>query len=91
MAVSRITSTGQITVPKEIRERLRVGPGDSLEFHFEGDRLEVRPIRRRSISEFRGLFKPDNDSGIPWDEQRQLAWERRARRIQGEKADEVDA
>ena len=56
MMRARLTSKGQITIPKEVRERLGVGQGDSLEFSFEGGRVEVRPIRRRNIAEFRGLF-----------------------------------
>jgi AbrB family looped-hinge helix DNA binding protein len=32
MTTSKLTSKGQITIPKEIRERLGVGPGDKLRF-----------------------------------------------------------
>lgn len=56
MSRSRITSKGQITIPKEVRERLGLEAGDALEFRFEGDRLEAVPIRRRSIADFRGRF-----------------------------------
>lgn len=32
MATAKITSKGQITLPKEIRARLGIGPGDEVEF-----------------------------------------------------------
>ena len=32
MATAKITSKGQITLPKEIRTRLGIGPGDEVEF-----------------------------------------------------------
>ena len=49
MATARITSKGQITVPKQVRDRLGIEPGDALEFHFEDGRLEVRPVRHRRL------------------------------------------
>jgi AbrB family looped-hinge helix DNA binding protein len=45
MQRTRVSSRGQITVPKELRDRLRLKPGDGVEFEFLGDRLEVRPAR----------------------------------------------
>jgi antitoxin PrlF len=32
MLVAKITSKGQVTIPKEVRERLGVNTGDELEF-----------------------------------------------------------
>jgi len=32
MAKSRMTTKGQVTIPKEVRERLGLRPGDELEF-----------------------------------------------------------
>ncbi|MDQ6924980.1 MAG: type II toxin-antitoxin system PrlF family antitoxin [Candidatus Eremiobacteraeota bacterium] len=37
MPQAKITSKGQITIPKSIRERLRVGPGDRVAFRVEND------------------------------------------------------
>lgn len=52
---ARITSQGQITVPKSVREALAVAPGDELEFELTEDGARVRPQRRRSILEFAGI------------------------------------
>jgi AbrB family looped-hinge helix DNA binding protein len=56
MVLARITSKGQVTIPKQVRERLGVEPGDALDFQFEDGRLEIRPVRRRHLAKFRGLF-----------------------------------
>jgi antitoxin PrlF len=52
---ARITSQGQITVPKAIRDALGARPGDDLEFVPRGRELivEVRP--RRTVLDFAGL------------------------------------
>jgi antitoxin PrlF len=90
MVKAKVTSKGQITVPKVVRERLGLRPGDALEFHLQGDSLEVKPIRRKSILEFRGIFKVDDPPQIPWKEQRRLAWEWRAQHVLGQKNDQPD-
>lgn len=55
VARSRITSQGQITVPKAVRDSLEVGPGDELEFEPMGEGYIIRPRRRRSILDFAGI------------------------------------
>jgi AbrB family looped-hinge helix DNA binding protein len=46
---ARITSKGQITVPREIRRALGVGPGDKLLFEKDGGGgIHVRPVRTKS-------------------------------------------
>lgn len=77
MATARISSKGQITIPKQVRERLGLEPGDALEFWFEDDRLEVRPVRRRRVNEFRGLFHVPQARDFA--EERAQAWSARER------------
>ncbi len=36
---SRLTSKSQTTIPKRIRERLRLKPGDVVKYEIEGDRV----------------------------------------------------
>jgi antitoxin PrlF len=44
MATSTLTSKGQVTIPKAIRERLALSEGDTLEFTIdERGRIVVRP------------------------------------------------
>lgn len=81
MATARITSKGQITIPKQVREHLGLEPGDALEFWIEGDRLEVRPVRRRRLKEFQGLFHGPQVRDFA--EERAQAWSERARQVIG--------
>jgi antitoxin PrlF len=42
MLTSRLTSKGQTTVPREVREKLRLRPGDTLVYVEEGGRIVLR-------------------------------------------------
>lgn len=46
MTIATITSKGQVTIPKSIRERLHLQPGDQLDFLMEGE--ESVRIKRRT-------------------------------------------
>jgi AbrB family looped-hinge helix DNA binding protein len=61
---ARLTSQGQITVPKAVRDALGARPGDEIEFvPRDGELLiEVRP--RRSVLDFAGLAS-DAAAAIP--------------------------
>ena len=61
---ARITSKGQITVPREVRRILGVRAGDRLLFESDGKDIRVRPVRSRStFSEYRGIGNPEIGSG----------------------------
>lgn len=51
MAQSRLTAQGQISVPAAVRRKLGVGPGSTLEWHEDGERVIVRRAGRSSSSE----------------------------------------
>ncbi|MDP8900586.1 MAG: AbrB/MazE/SpoVT family DNA-binding domain-containing protein [Actinomycetota bacterium] len=54
MSRAKITSKGQITVPKDVRDRLGLESGDRVVFEFEGDTVRLRVERRKSLGELRG-------------------------------------
>ena len=55
---AKITSKGQLTIPKSVRERLGVGPGDELEFVEEAGQFLVRKLVRESpVHAYRGYLK----------------------------------
>ncbi len=61
---ARITSKGQITVPREIRRLLGVRPGDRLLFEGDEKGVRVRPVRIESpFAKFKGLGNPGIGSG----------------------------
>ncbi len=73
---ARITSKGQITVPRDIRRTLGVHPGDSLLFESDGAGVRVRPVRAKSpFEKYRGVGNP----GIPSGRKAVRDWIRRLR------------
>ena len=61
---ARITSKGQITVPREVRRVLGVRTGDKLLFESDGKGIRVRPVRSTSaFSKYRGIGNPGISSG----------------------------
>jgi len=61
---AKITSKGQITVPREIRHALGVKPGDKIIFEQNGKDISVRPVRSKSVfAKYRGIGNPGVPSG----------------------------
>jgi len=53
---AKLTSKGQITVPREVRRLLGVRAGDRLLFESDGKGVRVRPVRSKSaFSKYRGI------------------------------------
>ncbi len=58
MAVSTLTSKGQLTVPREVRERLGVSQGDRITFRFdEHGRLFLEPEKTSEGPRISGLLR----------------------------------
>ena len=61
---ARVTSKGQITVPRQIRRLLGVQPGDSLLFEAGEEGVHVRPVRAGGrFAKYRGIGNPEIESG----------------------------
>ena len=56
MPTSTITSKGQTTVPKEVRDALDIGPGDKLSWEVRGGRVAVT-TDRPGLFRWEGVFK----------------------------------
>lgn len=55
MKSSRLTVKGQVTLPKEFRESLRLRAGAAVSFEAEADGIKVRPIRHTILDYGRTL------------------------------------
>ncbi len=65
--IARVTSKGQVTIPKDIREALDIRDGDAVEFWIRGDELRVQRIGRPE--ELRGSLKtPEHLKGMTVEE-----------------------
>lgn len=51
----RVGPKGQVVIPKPMRDRLGLRPGDEVTFWLEGDAVRLEPVRRDSA--LRGRFR----------------------------------
>jgi AbrB family looped-hinge helix DNA binding protein len=54
---ARITSKGQVTIPKKVRQALGLHPGDELEFILEGQGVRIYPRRRYRAADLPRLVR----------------------------------
>ncbi len=59
LAHSRVTSQGQISVPVEVRRKLGLEPGATLEWEEENGRIVVRRAGRYSFGDIRTAVFPE--------------------------------
>lgn len=58
MSVGSVTTKGQITIPKEVRERLNLKEGDRVVFVIESGQATMRKASGEKISEILRRQKP---------------------------------
>jgi AbrB family looped-hinge helix DNA binding protein len=42
---SRVGPKGQVVIPKSMRDRLGIGPGDPVQFEMDGQSVRIEPVR----------------------------------------------
>ena len=47
MAATTVTSKGQVTIPKDVREKAGIGPGAEVEFEVDGDVITLTRAKQR--------------------------------------------
>lgn len=71
-ASARLTSKGQITIPKAVRDALGLRTGDAVLFHVENSVAMIS--RTPDLMELAGTVPvPEEVRGLPWDEVRRRA------------------
>ena len=75
---ARLTTKGQVTIPKSVREALKLEEGDQVIFRVEGDRAIL--ARTPNLLDLAGSVPvPAEKRGFPWEEVRRQTWAARAR------------
>ena len=59
IAQSKVTAQGQISVPSEVRKKLGIGPGSTLEWDELGDQVVVRRAGRHTCGDVHAAIFPD--------------------------------
>jgi antitoxin PrlF len=60
----KVTSKGQITVPREVRRKLGVRAGDRLLFEEDGEGVRVTAVRKESpFAKYMGIGNPGIGKG----------------------------
>lgn len=78
--VSHITSKGQVTVPKAVREALGLKEGDRVVFRVSGERAELaRTIDLLELAGAVSVTAPEAETSAGWDEVRRQLRRTRAR------------
>jgi len=44
---SRVGPKGQVVIPKEMRDRLGIVPGDEVDFALENDAVRIEPVHEK--------------------------------------------
>jgi len=57
MNIVSTSSRGQVVIPKDIRNELRIGPGKKLLIKIEGDHAIILPLPDDPVEHFCGYFK----------------------------------
>ena len=74
---ARVTSKGQITIPKQVREALGILEGDQVVFRVEENRAVL--ARTANLLELAGTVEiPAAKRGVPWGEIRRSSRDARA-------------
>ncbi|MFZ0830191.1 MAG: AbrB/MazE/SpoVT family DNA-binding domain-containing protein, partial [Thermoplasmata archaeon] len=76
-----VSTKGQVTVPKDIRDALHIRAGDKLVFDLEaGDRALVRKAEPQRLTEILDRLGPAKETGVVLQRKLRRAWTRRDRR-----------
>ena len=54
-AVAKLTSKGQTTIPREVRDKLALRPGDVIVFEIEGDVVRLRKVEPLDLGYLRAV------------------------------------
>jgi AbrB family looped-hinge helix DNA binding protein len=72
MNTSTISKNNQVTVPRAVRERLGLKPGDKIIYEIEGDSIILK-AQPSALSAFGSLKIPDEMKGKTFKEEREGA------------------
>lgn len=76
---AKVTSKGQVTIPKEVRDHLKAAAGSVLVFETKADHVTLRLAK--TLADYAGVLKGRVRGRIDPEAVRQRAKAKRARRV----------
>ncbi|MGH8801073.1 MAG: AbrB/MazE/SpoVT family DNA-binding domain-containing protein [Casimicrobiaceae bacterium] len=64
-ATATLTSKGQTTIPKGIRDRLGMQPGDRMTFTLMPNGTMLVRVKRRTVAELAGILRRKDRAPVP--------------------------
>ncbi|MHA1107248.1 MAG: AbrB/MazE/SpoVT family DNA-binding domain-containing protein [Promethearchaeota archaeon] len=75
VGTSSISEKGQITIPKEIRDKLGIVRGDRLIFDLRGDSIIIKKIGTINLSEILDHQNPWSKTSLEFQKELRDEWE----------------
>ncbi len=82
----KMTSKGQITIPKELRDKLDVREGDQLKFFIEDDEVKIQPLKKKLLSQAIGRIVTNEE--IDFEKMREVSHKEASKHLLAENADD---
>ncbi len=57
MPVAKVLVKGQIVIPKEVREKAHISPGDKVEVKLTKKGIVILPVKKTFTEKFAGIVK----------------------------------
>jgi AbrB family looped-hinge helix DNA binding protein len=61
--LATVTSKGQVTIPKEIRDLLHIRSNDKVDFVLDGEKVLLSPVK--TLLDLRGAVRMDGKGDFP--------------------------
>jgi AbrB family looped-hinge helix DNA binding protein len=74
ISVSQVSSKGQVTIPKDIRESLGITEGDRVLFEVDGSRVTLRKVSDEKLSQILTHRKPWNVKSLDYQRELRSEW-----------------
>ncbi len=75
ISVSQVSSKGQVTIPKDIRESLGLTEGDRVLFEIDGSRVTLRKVSDEKLSQILTHRKPWDVKSLDYQRELRSEWQ----------------